>query len=85
MFGGLVLQSQPDGSSVINIFEGSFTEEGTVAVKYILEGGLKISDSEAREKFNSTALADRGAIGGQSGSKFLSYQGSSDGAIAGNL
>ena len=28
-FGGLGLQGQPDGSSVINILEGSFTEEVT--------------------------------------------------------
>ena len=36
-FGGLVLQGHPGGSSVRNIFEGSFTEEGTGAGKVIFE------------------------------------------------
>ena len=35
MFDGLGIQFHPDESSVRNIFEGSFTEEGTVAGKYI--------------------------------------------------
>ena len=34
-FGGLGLQGHPDGSSVSNIFEGSFTEEGAVSGKAI--------------------------------------------------
>ena len=34
-FGGLGMQGNPDGSSVSNIFEGSFTEEGTGAVNAI--------------------------------------------------
>ena len=37
MFGGLGLQGQPDGFSVRNIFEGSFTEEVTRAGNAIFE------------------------------------------------
>ena len=44
-FGGLVLKRQYDGYSVSNIFEGSFTEEVTVSVKSIFEGGFKFSSS----------------------------------------
>ena len=54
-FCGLGIQGQPDGYSVRNIFEGSFTEEGTGAVKAIFEGGFKFSASETSEKFNITA------------------------------
>ena len=43
MFGGLGLKCQLDRFSVRNIFEGSFTEEGTGEVKYIFEGGFKFS------------------------------------------
>ena len=35
IFGGLGLQGHPDGSSVSNTFEGSFTEDGAVAGKAI--------------------------------------------------
>ena len=62
-FSRLGIQGQPDGYSVINLFEGSFTEDGTGAGKYIFEGGFKFSASEARKKFNITASADQGAIG----------------------
>ena len=62
-FGGLGLQGQPDGSSVSNIFEGPFTEEGTGAGKAIFEGGFKFADSEARKNFDITYSADQGAIG----------------------
>ena len=54
-FGRLGLQGQPDGSSVGNIFEGSFTGEGTGSGKAIFEGGFKFAASEARKKFDSTA------------------------------
>ena len=54
-FGGLGMQDQPDGSSVINMFEGSFTEEGTGAVKDIFEGGFKFVAYEAGKKFDSIA------------------------------
>ena len=64
-FGGLGLKGQPDGSSVRNIFEDSFTEKGTLAGKAIFEGGFKFETSEARKKFKSTYSADQGAIGGQ--------------------
>ena len=47
-FGGLVLQGQPDRSLEKNIFDGSCTEEGTVAGEAILEGGLKFAPSEVR-------------------------------------
>ena len=48
-FGRLVLQGHPDGSSVRNIFEGSFTEEGMGAGEAIFEGGFKYAASEARK------------------------------------
>ena len=51
---GLELQVQPDRSSVRNIFENSFAEEGTEAGKDICEGGLKFAASEARKKFYRT-------------------------------
>ena len=51
-FDGLRLQGQSDGSSVRNIFEGLFTEEGTGLGKAIFDGGFKFSASEARKKFN---------------------------------
>ena len=56
-FGGLGLQDHPDGSSVSNIFEGSFTEYVTGSVKAIFEGGLKFSASGARKKFDNTNSA----------------------------
>ena len=59
MFDGLVMQGQPDGSSVRNIFEGSFTKEGTGAVNDIFEGVLIFSASEAREDFDSTSSKSR--------------------------
>ena len=54
-FGELGLQCQPNGSSVRNIFEGSFTEEGTGSGKAVFEGVFKFVASEARKKSNSTA------------------------------
>ena len=54
-FDRLGLQSHTDGSSVINLFEGSWTEEETKARKAIFEGGFKFAAYEARKKFNSTA------------------------------
>ena len=42
MFGGLGLQGQPDGSSVISTFEGLFNEEITVPRKAILEEGSSL-------------------------------------------
>ena len=48
-FGELGLQGQPDGSSVRNIFEGSFTEEGAGSGNAIFEGGFKFAASEARK------------------------------------
>ena len=56
-FGRLGMQGQPDGSSVRNIFEGSFTEEVTVSGKAIFGVGLKFSASEARKKSDSTYSA----------------------------
>ena len=67
-FGGLGLQGYPDGYSVRNVFEGSFTEDGTGSGKSFFEGGFKFAASESRKKFDSTASADRGAIGEQLGS-----------------
>ena len=61
-FGGFGLQGQPDGFSVRNIFEGSFTEEVMGSVNAIFEGGFKFVASEARNKFNSTASSDRVVI-----------------------
>ena len=57
MFGGWGLQGHPDGYSVSNIFEGSFTEEGTGAGKSIFEGGLKFAASETRKKSDNTYFA----------------------------
>ena len=68
MFGGLGLEGQPYGSSVRNISEGSFTEEGTVLVNYIFEGGFKLTASEERKKFDSIASEFWGVIGEKSGS-----------------
>ena len=55
MFGGLWLQGYTDGSSVRNIFEGSCTEEVTVAIKDIFEGGFTFVPSEVRNNLYSTA------------------------------
>ena len=46
MFGGLGMQGRPDGYSVRNVFEGSFSEEVTGAGKVIFEGGLNFAASE---------------------------------------
>ena len=54
MFGGLWIQGYPYVSSVRNIFEGSWTEEVTGAVKDIFEGGFKFASCEARKNFDST-------------------------------
>ena len=51
-FGGLGMQGHTDGSTVRNMFEGSFTEEETGAGKDIFEGRLKFSASEARHNFD---------------------------------
>ena len=56
-FGGLGLKGHPARSAVRNIFEGSCTEEGTVAEKDIFGGGFKFAVSEARKKFDSTDSA----------------------------
>ena len=48
-FGGLGLQGQPDRSSERNIFDDSYTEEGTVAGEDIFEGGFNFSASEPRK------------------------------------
>ena len=53
----LELQGQPDGYSVSNIFEGSFTEKGMGAGKAIYEEVFKYAASETRNKFDSTASA----------------------------
>ena len=50
-----------------DIFEGLFTGEGKVSGKAIFEGGSNFAASEARKKFISTASADPGVIGEQSG------------------
>ena len=55
-FIGLGLNIQPYGSSVSNIFKGSFTEEAKGPGKAIFEGVFKFSASKARNKFDSTAL-----------------------------
>ena len=70
MSGGLGLQGWNDGSSVRIFFKGSFTEEVTVEGKAIFEGGFKFAGSEAINKFNITASADRRAIGEQLGETF---------------
>ena len=49
------MKGKPDGYSVINILEVSFTGEGKVAGKDIFEGGFKFEASESRKKFDSTA------------------------------
>ena len=48
-FCALGLQGQSGGSSVSNIFEGSFIEEVTGAGKAIFDGGFKFEASEARK------------------------------------
>ena len=48
---------RPDGYSVRNIFEGSFTEEVTGAVKDIFGLVFKFAASEVRNKFDSTDSA----------------------------
>ena len=65
------MQGHLGGYSGSNIVEGLFTEDGTGPGKYIFEAGFKFSDSESRKKFDSTASADRGAIGKRSESDFL--------------
>ena len=67
MFGGLGLQGQPDGYSVINMFEGSFIEEVTGAGKAFFEEGFKFSTPEERNKFDGKASAYWGAIEERSG------------------
>ena len=47
----LGIQGKPDGYSVINIIEDSFTKEGKVAGKDIFEGGFKFEDSKGKEEF----------------------------------
>ena len=74
-----MLQGNPDGSSVRNIFEGSLTEDRKEKVKDIIEVGFKFAVSEALNKFDTTASAYKGAIGEQ----FLSDRGASDQVISG--
>ena len=57
------MQGHPDGSSVRNIFVGSFTEEETVAGNGIFEGGFKLSASEASKKLDIPSSEYRGVIG----------------------
>ena len=47
---------------------GSFTKEGTGSGRAIFEGGFKLSAYESKKKFYSTASADWGSIGEQTGS-----------------
>ena len=56
-FGGLGLQGKPDGYSVRNMFEGSFTEEGMGEGNAIFEGGFKFAASEARNNVDITDSA----------------------------
>ena len=65
------MQGHPDESSVRNIFEGSFTEEGKVSGKSIFEWGVEFSAYWASKNFYSTASSDPGAIGEWLGSDFL--------------
>ena len=51
------MKCHPDGSSVRNIFEDSFTEEVTGSGKAIFEGAFKFSAFEAMKKFDSTSSA----------------------------
>ena len=62
-FVGLVLQGQPDGSTVSNIFEGSFTEEGMGAGNSIFEGWFKFASYYPRKNYKGTDSAYQGAIG----------------------
>ena len=80
-FGGLGLQGQSDGSSVRNIFEGSFTEEVTVSVKAVFEVVLKFEASEAGKNFDRTDSVYKEEIGERSGNDW----GANNQAIAGNL
>ena len=57
------MQGHPDESSVRNIFEGSFTGEGTGAGKSIFEGGYTFTDSESRKNTDSTYSELQGVIG----------------------
>ena len=56
-FGGLGLQGHPDGFYLRNLFEGSFTEEGTGAGKAVFEGVFTFEASEASNNFDSTDSA----------------------------
>ena len=64
------MKVQPDGSSVRNIFEGSFNEGVMGSGKTIFEGGFRFASSAERKKFNSTASSDQGVLGGPSGRDF---------------
>ena len=57
MLGGLWRQGRPDGSSMRNMFESSFTKERTRSGNDIFEDGFNFSASEAKNKFNSTESA----------------------------
>ena len=52
--GGLGLQDKPDESSVINIFEGSLTEEGTGAENDIFKRVFKFVAYDKMKKFDGT-------------------------------
>ena len=57
--GRLGMQVHPEGYSVINNFEDLLTQEGTVLVKAVFEGGFNFSASESRKQSSSTALEYR--------------------------
>ena len=57
-----MLQGNPDGSSVRNIFEGSFTEDRKEKGKDIIEVGFKFAVSEVLKKFDTTASAYQGGL-----------------------
>ena len=61
------MQGQHDRYSVRNIFEDSFTEEGTESGKAMFEGGFKFAASEARKNFDSTYSSYQGDIWERSG------------------
>ena len=51
------MKVQPDGSSVRNIFEGSFNEGVMGSGKTIFEGGITFAASGTRNNFYSTDLS----------------------------
>ena len=53
-FGWLGIQGQTDGSSVRNIYEALFNEEGMRAGKAVFEGVFNFAASEYNDNFDST-------------------------------